>query len=89
MWHKMTFIGKVLLFLVGFGFGTAFGLYIAPDGDAETNTGNKTEINIGDIKEKGEGDIIIDLKSEQKQDQKEEKKESSKEDKKRWWQVWK
>lgn len=81
MWHKMTLFGKVLLVLTGLGFGTGIGLYIATD-DSEPNTGNKTEVNIHGLKQKGEGDLVLDLNGTQTQGESGDVTEKKKEKKK-------
>ena len=71
MWHKLSLFGKILLFMVGFGFGLATGFYY---GKSEANEGNKIEVSI-DGKIKDGSDVNINVEgNDQKQEKKKEKK---------------
>ena len=58
MWHKMSLIGKILVFTTGFGFGLATGLYYS--NNEIINEGNAITIGI-DGKVKKNSNINIDL----------------------------
>lgn len=71
-WHKLTLLGKVLLFTTGLGLGMTIGFkagkMVVP--------AQSTTIQIKDIKTKNGGTINLDTKTDQKQDKKKEKKKA-------------
>ena len=73
MWHKMTIIGKVLLFLVGFGFGLATGFY---HGSKQVpNEGNQINVSVdGKVKDEGAVQINVEGNDQKTEDKKEKKK---------------
>lgn len=72
MWHKMSLIGKILIFLTGLGFGMAIGFYYGNSGLGPPDGGNSVEINVdGTIKK--DGDVNITLDNDQSLEKEEEK----------------
>lgn len=51
MWHKMSLIGKLFIFISGFGLGMAFGFYKADP--TIINEGNKVEMEYNGKTKKG------------------------------------
>ena len=72
MWHKLSLFGKVLLFLVGLGFGIAIGVYQC---DNDSNAGNKIEVNVdGKVKDGSDVNINLEGNSQNQEDKREDKK---------------
>jgi hypothetical protein len=70
MWHKLTLLGKVLLFTTGLGFGMAIGFKAGK----QTVPAQQTKIEIKDIKTKKGGSIHLHTETDQQQENKPEKK---------------
>lgn len=66
MWHKLTLLGKVLLFTTGLGLGMAIGFKAGK----KQIPAQQTSIEIKDIKTKKGGSIQIDTETRQDQDNK-------------------
>lgn len=70
MWHKLSLFGKVLLVLVGFGFGLAVGY---SNGKKEASSGNNIEVNV-DGKIKDGSDVNVNIEGNDQNQKKEDKK---------------
>jgi len=73
MWHKLSLFGKVLLFLVGFGFGLATGFYYGSN--QAPNEGNQISVSVdGKVKDGSDVNIHLDNVDQSQKEKKEKKK---------------
>lgn len=87
MWHQLSFIGKVLLFLTGVGFGMAGGFYWGKGMKVEEK-GNKIEVTVETGKVKKGADVNVNLNGTTQGEKPEEEDDSEKSEEKKKDKKW-